>query len=36
MVGIFFFVYENRKMKTVEIVLSGGGMKENIGEGESN
>jgi hypothetical protein len=31
------YVYENRTMKPVKIVLKGGGeMRENNGEGESN
>jgi hypothetical protein len=37
--GIYFvYVYENRIMKTVEIVLrkGRGGMRQNDGRGESN
>jgi hypothetical protein len=33
----FVFIYENRRMKPVEIVLRrGGGRKENGGVGKSN
>jgi hypothetical protein len=33
----FVFIYENRRMKPIEIVLKGGrGMRENYGGGKSH
>jgi hypothetical protein len=32
----FVFIYENRRMKPIEIVLRKGGLRENDGGGDSS